>query len=126
MPVLNNVSAGIKVVSVLDEFNNPVIPESATAVQLKVTLFVLLEILTKDDVSPEVIYSSTSALTCTVGFTVIVKVLSSPAQTLPSFSNSGVTMMVATIGSVVKLVAMKLILSFPERPAPICVSDTQL
>ena len=48
-----------------------------------------------------------------------MKVLSSPAQTLPSFSNSGVTVIVAKIGSVVKLVAVKAgILSAPllERP----------
>ena len=58
-------------------------------------------------------------LTCTVGFTVIVKVLSSPGQTLPSYSNKGITVIVATTGSVVKLVAVKAgILSAPllERP----------
>ena len=64
--------------------------------------------------------------TCAVGLTVIVKVLSSPVQTFPSNSNSGVTVIVASTGAVVEFVAVKSILSFPERPAPISMSDVQL
>ena len=48
-----------------------------------------------------------------------MKVLSSPSQTIPPFSNVGVTVIVATTGSVVILVAVKAISPVPERPAPI-------
>ena len=48
--MLNNVSEGILRVLVPDELLRPVIPGSATAVQSKVTLFVLLEIFTNEDV----------------------------------------------------------------------------
>ena len=57
--------------------------------------------------------------TCAVGFTVIVKVLTSPAQTFPSNSNSGMTVTVATIGAADELVAVKariFPLPLPERP----------
>jgi len=48
-----------------------------------------------------------------------VKVLSSPSQRLPPFSNAGVTVMVATIGAVDELVAVKARISpipLLERP----------
>ena len=48
--MLNNVSEGILRVLVPDELLRHVIPGSATAFQSKVTLFVLLEIFTNEDV----------------------------------------------------------------------------
>jgi hypothetical protein len=39
--------------------------------------------------------------------TVIVKVLSSPSQSIPPFSNTGLTLMTAIIGVLVRLVAVK-------------------
>ena len=51
--------------------------------------------------------------------TVIVKVSSSPSQTTPPFSNVGVTVMVATTGVLIVLVAVKARISplpLPKRP----------
>ena len=48
-----------------------------------------------------------------------MKVLSSPSQTIPPFSNVGVTVIVATTGAVVILVAVKARISplpLSERP----------
>ena len=81
---------------------------------------------TTEVVSP--LHTTWSAIssTCAVGLTVIVKILSSPIQAFPSNSNSGVTVIVAKTGSFVEFIAVKFILSFPDRPAPIWISDTQL
>ena len=79
-----------------------------------------------DVIAPVQTTKSDGLSTCAVGLTVIVKISSSPSQTLPSNSNSGVTVIVASTGAVVEFVAVKFILSFPERPAPISMSDVQL
>ena len=51
------------------------------------------------------------SLTCAEGLTVIVNETESPSLVTPPFSNIGVTVIVATIGSVVILVAVKFLIA---------------
>ena len=52
--------------------------------------------------------------------------ITSPILVIPPLVKEGITLIVATIGAVVKLVAVKFISPVPERPAPISTSDVQL
>ena len=62
---------------------------------------------------------------CAVGFTVIVKLSVGPSLLTPPFVNVGVTIMVATRGSVPKFAAVKFRSPAPVSPAPISISDVQ-
>ena len=75
--------------------------------------------------SPEKTNESETVSTCAVGLTVIVKLSVGPSQLTPSFVNVGVTIMVATKGSVPSLAAVKLISPAPVSPAPISISEVQ-
>ena len=55
------------------------------------------------------------------GYTVIVKVMAGPGQEIPPPVNVGVTVMVATTGSVPLLVAVNKILPVPDAPRPMTV-----
>ena len=65
-----------------------------------------------------------TGLTIGIGFTVIVKKVDIPVHVIPELVNSGVTVMVAVIGAVVALVALKERISpvpFAARPIEVLV-----
>lgn len=62
------------------------------------------------------------ALTTGVGFTVMVNTIGVPVQLTPPEVNTGVTVMLATTGALVVLVAVKLaILPVPDAASPMLV-----
>ena len=63
-------------------------------------------------------------ITCPVGLTVIVKVLVGPVQLTPPFVNVGVTVIVATTGTIPVLMPVKAaMLPLPEAARPMLVTS---
>jgi hypothetical protein len=60
-----------------------------------------------------------TTLTVGVGFTVMVKVLGVPGQEVPPLVITGVTVMVAVIGAIVKLLAVNEMFPVPLAANPI-------
>ena len=113
--------------------NDPILPEPLAAnpiegillTQLKTTLLPalpLLGLVNTIAVDDEPLHNTwlATAFTVAVGFTVIVNVDAMPTQLTPLFVKVGVTIIVATTGAVVLLVATKVgILPVPLAAIPI-------
>ena len=119
--MLNKVSAGIA--SVPDVVDKPLIPSSASAVQVKVTPLVGLDKLTATVVSPLVINcSSSEKFTCGDGLTVIENISDSPSQLISLKLYKDVAVIFAVIGAVLEFVVVKLgIFPVPDVAKPISV-----
>lgn len=120
-------------VVVLVATNDAILPDPLAAnpidgvllVQLKTTLLPPLPLLGLVNViafDPEPLHNTwlATAFTVAVGFTVIKNVVGIPTQFTPPFTKVGVTVIVATTGAVVELVAMNVgIFPAPAAASPI-------
>jgi hypothetical protein len=121
--------AVIGAVPLLIAANDTMFPEPIAASPMLVVLFTqvyvvvptLLLVVNGTASVFELLHNNWSAgsFTCPVGFTVMVNVLVGPMHDVPPYEKVGVTIIIAVIGAVVILIAVKDILPVPLAAIPI-------